>query len=614
MKILIIEDDNFFAKTIIDALDKIDPIHFSYYRVNSLKAADQYLQNNIVDITLLDLGLDDSFGINTYFKFHGKYPSIPVVVITSLNNENASLELVSHGAQDYIIKKELSAPLLRKSIYYAIQRKKYTQKIAQSEEIFRKTFEYGSFGQAHIDTQGNIIKVNQKLCDFLEIDKARLLTSKIQDFTKPESTKTLDKIYNSSANDNNDTTTIKLNFKTYKGKNKIFDSTISPIKNESGDIEFYFAMFSDITIQIRSERALSDTQARLRAIIEGATDIILLFDEKGIIHDCNSTFLKSLGLARHEVIGKNGYDFYSPELAEKRKFNADIVFTTGKPRRIEDERNGRHFDSIIYPIFDENGKVALAATIVRDVTEQKVNQKLLFESRTQLKEAISSKDKFFSIIAHDFKDPFFGFLNMTKMLTDEIEQLEKPEIQEFASSMYIAAEKLYNLILQLLEWSRLQTGRIKLDPKKIDICDIFESEIKTVQSSADNKNISIDNNLESSCNAVADEDMLKTIARNLLTNAIKFSYKNSVININHRVDGDYHIVSVVDKGVGMRKDRIDKLFNLNSITTTVGTNKEPGSGLGLILCKEFIELNGGSISAESFPGEGSTFSIKLPIA
>lgn len=252
-------------------------------------------------------------------------------------------------------------------------------------------------------------------------------------------------------------------------------------------------------------------------------------------------------------------------------------------------------------------KVKKYNNILREQNEQIQNQTKL------LKELNLTKDKFFSIIAHDLKNPIGSYKNIVEFMNENFEDLSKEEIKEFIETMYISAVNLQELLEQLLEWSKLQSNKIVTHLSTFDITKILESNISLLQSMAQQKNINLELINKENIYVEADMNMINTVIRNLLSNAIKFTNFNGRIIVNSKINNDEVIVIIKDNGVGMSEKTLNSLFDLAEKKSLPGTNNEKGTGLGLILCKEFVERNNGKIWVESKLGEGSTlyFTVKL---
>lgn len=237
------------------------------------------------------------------------------------------------------------------------------------------------------------------------------------------------------------------------------------------------------------------------------------------------------------------------------------------------------------------------------------------ERTRELENANAAKDRFFSIIAHDLRSPFNGLLGFAGLLHNDFDKLSENEKLEFSGLIEESASGIYRLLENLLEWASSQTGALHLTPEKLDIGHLIAETIRANKTFEDNKNITSESKVITSRLAFADEDTLKTVLRNLHSNAVKFTPRGGKIKFSVDDYGDKElIVSVSDNGVGIRKDDIKNLFNVQKKHRTEGTEKETGTGLGLILCKEFVEKNDGKLMVESEPGKGSTFSFTLPAA
>lgn len=237
------------------------------------------------------------------------------------------------------------------------------------------------------------------------------------------------------------------------------------------------------------------------------------------------------------------------------------------------------------------------------------------QAETALQESNQTKDRFFNIIAHDLKNPFNAIIGFTSLLIDEWNEFEDDDKISMISSIKSSSEGAFELLMNLLEWSRLHVGKISFEPEFIDYNSLVKINFSLLRANAENKNIRLQS--FGDCNKMiwADPNMIKTVIRNLITNAIKFTPENGTIRVECLKKPDYPgmmILSIKDTGVGMTKEETATIFNLNHSSSTTGTQGETGTGLGLLLCKEFIEKNNGKIWIESELNVGSTFYIALP--
>jgi len=249
-------------------------------------------------------------------------------------------------------------------------------------------------------------------------------------------------------------------------------------------------------------------------------------------------------------------------------------------------------------------------------TNQQLNQKNreLSESETALKNALQVKDKLFSVIAHDLHGPFNSLLGFTDLLANINPEEEPGEAKNYAKLILDSSKSLYNLTDNLLNWARSQIDDIQLKPEPINICELVNETTEVVRMQALSKEIKIQAAIDSSLVVEADRDTLAVIVRNLLSNAVKYTNRGGSIFISAVNEYDQLTIKVSDTGVGITPEVQDKLFSVNTNLSLPGTEREKGTGLGLVLCRNFAEMNNGTISVSSREGKGSTFTITLPAA
>lgn len=244
--------------------------------------------------------------------------------------------------------------------------------------------------------------------------------------------------------------------------------------------------------------------------------------------------------------------------------------------------------------------------------ENLFNKQIVITQNDQLIKANATKDKFFSIIAHDLKNPFNSIIGFSNILLRDINTLKNDEIVRFIEAVNKGAKQAFKLLENLLEWARTQTGHIEFKPISINVNDIIKDVINESQSFADSKSIMIENKAESDISIKADNNMLDTILRNLVNNSIKFTESKGKISLNAYKTQEGVLFEVIDTGIGMSEELSSKLFKIEEKITNPGTNNEAGTGLGLLICKEFVDLHNGKIWVESKKGEGSAFKFLIP--
>ncbi|KPA17444.1 Response regulator receiver sensor signal transduction histidine kinase [Candidatus Magnetomorum sp. HK-1] len=231
----------------------------------------------------------------------------------------------------------------------------------------------------------------------------------------------------------------------------------------------------------------------------------------------------------------------------------------------------------------------------------------IVQQKRSMAELNATKDKFFSIVAHDMRNAFASLLNGTQFLSESVQKLSLDQIDKFSKKIHKSAKGTYKLLENLLEWSRLQRGAYLFDPKVFNLYDTVLETIKLFEEMANQKSIALTYDMPPDINVVSDVSMIKTILRNLITNAIKYTHEDGSVHISSVQEDQFCIISVKDTGVGIDPENMEKLFRIDQSFSNPGTSKEVGTGLGLILCKELAEKCGGRIWTESIPDKGSTF-------
>jgi PAS domain S-box-containing protein len=255
---------------------------------------------------------------------------------------------------------------------------------------------------------------------------------------------------------------------------------------------------------------------------------------------------------------------------------------------------------------DEAGNPRKVLGTIQDITTRK-------KLEVELKEVINDKDKFFSIISHDLKSPIHSIVAFSEILLNEYNTLTEPEKKDFIKYTYDASVQVYNLTHNLLQWAMLQRGRVDFNPENFRIWEEADNLILLLKSQLLKKNLEIVNSSDSGHFIYADRNMIRSVLQNLITNAIKFSEAGKTIIISSKALKDQIQVSVKDNGIGLSKEDLNKLFRIDVYFSNKGTADENGTGIGLILCKEQVDLNGGKIWAESELGKGTIFHFTLPV-
>ncbi len=300
--------------------------------------------------------------------------------------------------------------------------------------------------------------------------------------------------------------------------------------------------------------------------------------------------------------GMDGFEVCETLKQNSKTKDIPIIFLTAKADS-ESIIKGFDFGAVDYVTKPFNEKELLAR--VKTHLELRAAQQ-------DLCEANATKDKFFSIIAHDLKNPFNALVGITKILLNDYERFDAEKKKELIQMLYDSSQQGYKLLENLLSWSRIQTGRMTWNPEHIDLFTYTFESMTLLKTAAENKCLSLISEIEKNTMLYADANMVTMVMRNLVSNAIKFTPEKGEVRITSKTVGDDEQVMISDTGIGIKAQDIDRLFRIDMHHSTPGTADEQGTGLGLILCKEFVEKNGGKIWAESEFGKGSRFIFSIP--
>ena len=277
----------------------------------------------------------------------------------------------------------------------------------------------------------------------------------------------------------------------------------------------------------------------------------------------------------------------------------------------ETRKDIRIFNEKIVPLKNNNQKVEYTLAILDDITEKHHADEELKKREQQLNSLNSTKDKLFSIIGHDLRNPFNALIVMNRLVSEKINSNDTQGAKEILSLIEKSSKQGLSLLENLLQWSKLQTGSLEFKPSKIKLEELINSIDNLLKASYSEKNITVKVVVEPYLQVYADGNMIDTILRNLITNAIKFSNEGGVIEVVAIKVKGFIQVSISDNGIGISRNNIEKLFSIDENFTTLGTKQEKGSGLGLVLCKEFVEIHGGKIWVDSKENEWSRFNFTI---
>jgi PAS domain S-box-containing protein len=481
--------------------------------------------------------------------------------------------------------------------------------LKESEDKYRKLIETTSEGVWIISSEKKTIDANQSLCDMLGYSRNEMIGKPPFDFVDEVNRNIFTEQILLSKNTKHRVYEISLKRKNGINFSTLFNATSLIDKN--GEYAGAFAFITDITEHKQAEQALRKSEEKHRTYIENAPDGLFITDYRGKYIDVNQTACLMTGYSREELLDMSIPDLALPgstpetletfkELREMGKVQSEIIIQ---------RKNGTDFHASLSAVALSDDRFMAFCS---DITERKKAEQELKENEKRLKELNASKDKFFAIIGHDLINPFGLVMSAADELSTDYDNYDEDDRKKLIEIISKDSKHAMNLLQNLLEWSRSQRGLIKYDPEIFFIKEIIDENIRLLKESAEIKRIKLGFNIPPTLIVYADKNMISTIIRNLLSNAIKFTEKGTIFLSYEIKDSQLH-VSIVDSGIGIEKQLIDKLFKIDERISTVGTSGERGTGLGLQLCKDFININKGEIWIESTVDKGSKFTFSVPI-
>jgi PAS domain S-box-containing protein len=397
------------------------------------------------------------------------------------------------------------------------------------------------------------------------------------------------------------------------GKQALLETIKSPMFDSTGTIIGVLGIGHDITHRHKAAEQLKQSELKYRTLIESMPDGVYRSTPEGKFVEANPAMVKILGYESQEDLMKIDIKtqlYFKPEDRESMVLIENPDDLDVYPLRKKDGSVVWVEDHGWY-VKDGTGEILFHEGVLRDVTERKMAEIQLKKYSEELQELNATKDKFFSIIAHDLKSPFNSVIGLSEIIKNEAKHLDIATIEQYAGMIYTTSNNTFRLLENLLEWARIQRSQIVMRPVSIILKNIVSDVVEIMVDKANSKMIAIINFIPDNLIAVADEDMLKTILRNLISNALKFTPVNGKVEISAFMSKHEIEIAVKDNGVGIHTDDVEKIFKIGSNISKRGTQNEKGTGLGLLLCKEFVEKLGGKIWVESTVGIGSKFIFTL---
>jgi PAS domain S-box-containing protein len=408
-------------------------------------------------------------------------------------------------------------------------------------------------------------------------------------------------------------------------RTKFDDGTIRTVfgnalpQTEADGSVLWTGFITDITESKQARQQLQESEARYSSMISNISDVIAIMDADGQMTFKSANIEKFFGWLPEERIGTSGFATVHPDdIPDVQNVFYSLLGEENSMKTLEFRylRKDGTYKPIELTASNQLNIPAINGVLLnyRDISERKEREQKINVQNEQLHKLNAEKDKFFSIIAHDLRGPMGLFMQLTELLADKETVLSADEVSEMIDDMSNLAQNTFNLLEELLEWSQISRGYYDFNPERIILNKVVAECFKILTDQARRKGIELVDNISNEMEVIADKNMLQSVIRNLFSNAIKFTSEGGKVTISAQTAENNQIsVSVKDTGIGMTEDLRNELFRIDSNTKRPGTNGEKSAGLGLLLCKEFVEKQGGKISVESEQKIGSVFSFTLPL-
>jgi len=474
-------------------------------------------------------------------------------------------------------------------------------------------YDFAPVGYFTLDKKANISELNLSGAQMLGMDRSALINKNFRNFVSRDFTDVfddfLDKILKSNVKQKCVLTLAR----------RSLSSIVLHLEGIASEEDMLCLVTAvDITEQNRTQVKLQHSETRYRRLFESAKDGILIINARdGKIINVNPCLVDMIGYSKEELVAKPLWELkifkkIAPSKEAFAELDRNVYFRlqemslktkTGIKKEVE-------FISSVY--FEDNKKVIQCN--IRDITIRKKAEIALMESESRLRELNITKDKFFSIITHDLRSPFSSIIGFSNLLAEKVFAKDYQKVAEYADIIEKSSWRAMELLTNLIEWSNSQTGRISFCPEFFELPLVVDEIFSLTKYLALQKSITVTKELPKSLVVFADKSMISAVLRNLVSNAVKFTHPGGKVIIKSKKSHHELLVSIIDDGIGLSNEAIENLFSIETNISTLGTMQERGTGLGLLLCKEFIQKHQGRIWVESVQGMGSKFNFTIPSA
>lgn len=589
------------------------------YKINK----DHYLKYKSGNLECFDKGFAEFLGYENFTSFLAKslekIADIPIVYAIGINNNEKLFGIVYLFPEDkhFFTETHYVEAFIKQS--GLVMNMKIAEKgLKKSEERYRLLVENQGEGIGVTNKQEVFQFVNPAGEEIFGVEPGELTGRSLKEFLSPEN---YEKIKSETElRKKGIKSTYEIEITQPSGRRVQLLATITPQYDEQGNFRGSFGIFRDITIRKTAEWVLSETKEKLELALKSTKTGIWDWDMTSNKIEWYGEHAKLFGVTRQDFGGTLDElrKYIHPEDWQKVGGIVEKVLKLNVPfdnvyRIIKPDKSTRWMHSYGKLIRDEKGKPVKIIGTTQDITDEKTKNDQIIEKNQELIRLNTTKDKLFGIIGHDLKNPLGNINGFIELLHNKYDKYTDQKRKEIIGLIYQSSEAVTELLDNLINWSFSQRENLELHAENFDLDDLVQECIDLTSSSLGRKQISLDNRVGNT-RVFGDKETIKTVIRNLLTNAIKFSYPKGKITIDAKMTESRFVIKITDTGTGMDTETKSNLFGSGSITSLKGTAGEKGTGLGLMICKDFIEKNKGKIWVESTPGKGSAFYFTLPPA
>ncbi len=615
LSVLLVEDNPAEVRRLSDLLAQASRCRMRVTSVGSVGAAKRAFAKDPTDVILLDWFLPDRSGVDGLRDLQAAAPRTPVLMLVGWDDEETSIAALRAGAQDVLIKEQITAPMFERRIRYAVERKQTESALRQTEEMYRSLIESLPINVFRKDAQGHFVFANQRYCDELHKKLDELVGRTDFTFFPPELAEKYRRDDQRVMRERLVVEDIEAHH-TPDGQRLHVQVMKAPATDAKGKVIGTQTMFWDVTARVEAEEALQRSTSRFKKLFDANIIGIMLADLSGRVLEANDAYLALTGYSRDDLLGGNlRWDKLTPpefrplDLIAIESLNATGVCPPWEKEYIR--KDGSRVPVMLGVSMLDNS-TSECICFVLDMTKQKRTETQLLRAKEEADSASQSKSLFLANMSHEIRTPMNAIIGLTELVLDS--ELA-PEQRDNLTAVAESAEALLSLINHILDFSKIEAGKLELDAVEFSLRTMVAGILKTLSLEAHRKGLELIGDIRADVpdRLIGDVVRLRQVLMNLLGNAVKFTDSGEVVLrviVSSREALSLELrFEVVDTGIGIPEDRQHAIFEAFEQVHTSINRKYGGTGLGLSITSKLAHLMGGRVWLKSEPGHGSTFFV-----